>query len=111
MLGTSQVLQHITLRGIPEEKLKKPLEQAKGQKELPAYRCDTVANMLEMYLSYSTHATVSNVTTVRKPLSVNNPFPKIFNKDVGIHGEVYENDLSEMSKFFFSKKNSILIVI
>lgn len=77
-LGIRRLMQHITLRGIKEEKLKKSIENAGKQRELPAYRCDTIEEMLSMYLSYTTEATANNVTVVHSPLPVKTPFPKIF---------------------------------
>ncbi|XP_057656516.1 protein misato isoform X1 [Diorhabda carinulata] len=80
-LGIRRLMQHITLRGIKEEKLKKPMEKVGKQIELPAYRCNTIEEMLSLYLSYTTEATANNVTVVHSPLSVKTPFPKFFNNN------------------------------
>ncbi|XP_072393541.1 protein misato [Diabrotica undecimpunctata] len=90
-IGTSRLMQHITLRGIREDKLKKAQNIAGKQRELPAYRCSSVNEMLALYLSYSTDATASNVTVADDPLTVKNPFPQIFKNNVGCHGYINEN--------------------
>lgn len=66
---------------------------------MPAYRCDSIAEMMQMYISYSTHATATNVTIVHKPLGVKNPFPKFFSECVDVDGQVIENPRpQELSK-------------
>ncbi|KAG5867839.1 hypothetical protein JTB14_021234 [Gonioctena quinquepunctata] len=87
-IGKYRVMQHVTLRGIPEARLKKSPNQAQKQRELPAYRCDTIEEMMNLYLSYTSEATASNVTVVHKPLDVKNPFPKIFSRDIGQYGGI-----------------------
>nr|XP_023030368.1 protein misato [Leptinotarsa decemlineata] len=89
-IGNYRVMQHVALRGIAEERLKKPLNQAQKQRELPAYRCDSIEEMLTLFLSYTSEATASNVTVVHKPLDVRNPFPRIFNRNIGQNGCVSE---------------------
>ncbi|CAG9820461.1 unnamed protein product [Phaedon cochleariae] len=87
-IGTYRMMQHVTLRGIPEDRLKKPETKAGKQRELPAYRCRTIEEMMAMYLSYSTQATASNVTVVHKGLDVRSTFPRVFRGEVGKDGVV-----------------------
>lgn len=100
ILGTSMVMQHITLRGISEDRLKKPSSSAGKQRELPAYTSRNITDMLNMYLSYTTEATASNVTIVEKALDVRTPFPNIFGQELGITGNVSaklrENGISKL---------------
>lgn len=76
-------MQHLTLRGIEESRLK-----STKQKDLAAYRCETAKEMLEFYLSCTTYATASHVTALKKPLSTRNPFPDIFDEWIGANGNV-----------------------
>nr|CAH7759359.1 unnamed protein product [Callosobruchus chinensis] len=76
----------------------KPVEKAGAQRDLPAYRCCTVEEMFQMYLSFATDATASHVTTVNKPISVGAPFPRMFDPRMGRNGDVLPDD---------SKRNDI----
>ncbi|KAJ8968267.1 hypothetical protein NQ317_008897 [Molorchus minor] len=79
-IGSKNLMQYITLRGIKEEKLKQPPHLAKKQINLPAYACDTITEMLNLYLAYSTEYSASNVTVVCKPLNTQTPFPQMVKK-------------------------------
>ncbi|KAJ8962036.1 hypothetical protein NQ314_005818 [Rhamnusium bicolor] len=85
-IGTDKLIQYITLRGISDEKLKRP-NQTEKLRNTPAYKCDTITDMLNLYLSYATNAT-SNVTVVSKPLDVKPPYPNIFDKFINQNGYV-----------------------
>lgn len=76
-------MQHLTLRGVCQSRLKSTNQQA-----LPAYRCETVKDALEFYLACTTYATASHVTVLDKPLSTANPFPDIFDQSIGVDGNV-----------------------
>ncbi|KAI4466956.1 mitochondrial distribution regulator misato [Holotrichia oblita] len=65
-IGTDRMMQLITLRGIPEDRLKKPYDKAGTQKDLPAYRCKNVNEMLNFYMSCTTFGTATNVTNISK---------------------------------------------
>lgn len=88
-IGTNRAMQHLTIRGIPETRLKKPPNKAGNQKDMPAYKCNTVKEMMEYYLSCTTYASASNVTSVEKPLPVKTPFPDIFDEVIGQNGNIY----------------------
>ncbi|XP_043281672.1 protein misato [Venturia canescens] len=81
-------MQSIALRGIPEERLKRPLEQAKKQMAMPAYRCSTVHEMMTMFLAYSCQASAIYFTNAQAPLKIADPFPRIFNNNVHANGDV-----------------------
>lgn len=68
--------------------MKKPIQESKNQHKLPAYQCDSISEMLQMFYSYSTHATASSITVVQKPLDVRTPFPKFFSKFVHRDGNI-----------------------
>lgn len=87
-LGTDRMMQHVTLRGIPESRLKKAPNVAGKQKDMPAYKYNTISEMLSYYYSCTLYATATNVTVVEKPLPVKTPFPKIFDKVLDVDGNV-----------------------
>lgn len=86
--GTDKVIQLITLRGIAKERLKAPLQKAGKQKDVPAYKCNTVSDMLDFYLSCTTYGGINNATTIKKGLPVKTPFPRIFDNRVGVSGNI-----------------------
>ncbi|KAL3285700.1 hypothetical protein HHI36_000231 [Cryptolaemus montrouzieri] len=88
-LGTDRMIQLYTLRGISEDRLKRPSSKAGTQKDLPAYKCETIREMLEFYLSCTTFTSINNVTVVDSRLNVETPFPKIFDKFVGQKGNIF----------------------
>lgn len=81
-------MQYVTLRGISEDKLKQPPDRAQKQQNLPGYECNSITEMLNLYLSYSTYATINNVTVVHKSLDVRTPFPRIFDSSINQDGYV-----------------------
>ncbi|XP_015111222.1 protein misato [Diachasma alloeum] len=81
-------MQSVTLRGISEERLKRPLAEAKKQMGKAAYRCSTVHEMMSMYLAYSCHASATHLTTLKAGLKVSGPFPKVFGGNVHGNGDV-----------------------
>ncbi|XP_053596509.1 protein misato [Microplitis demolitor] len=78
----------LALRGVNEDRLKRPLAEAKKQMEKPAYRCSSVHEMMTMYLAYSCHASACYLTTAEAPLNVPVPFPRIFNNNVHANGDI-----------------------
>lgn len=76
------------MRGIPEERLKPPIAKAGTQKDLPAYKCDNIKDMLNLYLSCTNYATASNTTVSASGLCVKTPFPRIFDPSVGPDGNI-----------------------
>lgn len=94
-IGTNRVMQHLTISGISESKIKKPYNFAGKQKDMPAYKYNSVKEMLEYYLACTTYATASHVTAVEKPLTVKPPYPDIFDKIIGSDGNVNMNPRSD----------------
>ncbi|KOC68125.1 Protein misato [Habropoda laboriosa] len=72
-------MQSIVLRGIPEERLKRPIAHAMKQMSKPAYRCSTVHEMMMLYLACTCHASATYLSTITSPLNIKPPYPKIFN--------------------------------
>lgn len=92
-LGTDKMMQIISVRGISEDRLKRSSydDKSKKQREMPAYRCETVQDMFTFYLSCTSYCTASNVCSIVTPVSVRKPFPNIF-KDttVGVNGDILD---------------------
>ncbi|KRT83091.1 hypothetical protein AMK59_4292, partial [Oryctes borbonicus] len=87
-IGTDRMMQVITLRGIPEERLKKPFDRAGTQRDMPAYRCKNINEMLTFYMSCTTFATATSVTNISKGLIPNKPYPNFFDNKVGVSGNI-----------------------
>ncbi|CAK9805721.1 Protein misato [Anthophora quadrimaculata] len=81
-------MQSIVLRGIPEERLKRPITHAIKQMSKPAYRCSTVHEMMMLYLSCTCHASATYLSTISSPLNIKSPYPKIFNNNISETGDV-----------------------
>lgn len=103
ILGSDRVIQHITLRGIDQQRLKGPFSHGNLQKDMPAYKCETVEEMLGFYLSCTTYATASNVTVVKKPLSVKQPYPNIFDSFVGVRGNICSKERLDHTGMYMSR--------
>lgn len=90
--GTDKLLQVLTLRGIDEKRLKPPISKAGTHKDVPAYKCESVTEMINFYLSCTTYATATNTTVVSRQIPVNTPFPNIFDQRVGVNGSIIAKD-------------------
>jgi len=73
--GTSYVMQSVTARGIPANRLKRPRERAGEQLQMAAYGCDSVSHMLQLYYQCSYHGSISNAASTPLPLKTQLPFP------------------------------------
>lgn len=73
--GSSYVIQSVTARGIPAERLKRPRELAGDQLRMAAYGCDSVSHMLQLYYQCSYHGSVTNAAATPLPLKTQLPFP------------------------------------
>ena len=76
----------VSMRGIPENRLKRPLNQAKKQTEKAAYRCTSVHEMMSLYLNSACLTSAIHFTNVEKALNIQDPYPKIFNKNIQENG-------------------------
>lgn len=73
--GTSYVVQSVTARGIPAERLKRPRELAGDQLRMAAYSCDSISHMLQLYYQCTYHGSVTNAAATPLPLKTQLPFP------------------------------------
>ncbi|XP_043506654.1 protein misato [Frieseomelitta varia] len=81
-------MQSIVLRGISEERLKRPISHAMKQMSKPAYRCSTVHEMMMLYLACTCHASATYLSNISSPLYIKSPYPKIFNNNITETGDV-----------------------
>lgn len=81
-------MQSIALRGIPEERLKRPISNAMKQMSKPAYRCSTVHEMMTLYLACTCHASATYLSNVSSPLNIRPPYPRIFDNNVNENGDI-----------------------
>lgn len=80
--------QSICLRGIPEDRLKRPMQDAIKQMSMPAYKCSTVHEMMTLYLACNCHASATYLANIKTPLKIEDPYPRIFTKTVSETGEI-----------------------
>lgn len=77
-IGTDRIVQSISLRGIPLERLKRPKETAKNQMKMAAYKCSSVSEMVQLYYQCNNYASMSHVTAIESRMQIKSPFPKEF---------------------------------
>ncbi|VVC93524.1 protein misato [Leptidea sinapis] len=87
-IANDKIFQLITVKGVPESCLKAPMDQAKQQMGLAAYRCRNVKEMFELYFQANNFLSATNITICEKPLEVKTPFPNIFSEDLNKYGFV-----------------------
>ncbi|KAJ8732915.1 hypothetical protein PYW07_015514 [Mythimna separata] len=87
-IATDKLFQLITVRGVPESYLKAPLKEAKDQMNIPAYRCNNVKEMFELYFQANNFLSATNVTICEKPLEVKTPYPRFFSNELNKYGFV-----------------------
>lgn len=83
LAGDAHVTQLYVLRGVSKDRLK-----VTAQKDLPCYHCQTVEEMLDMYLRCNTFYTCNRVTAIKDRMPVCTPFPQFFDPKVDSNGDV-----------------------
>nr|XP_033328532.1 protein misato isoform X2 [Megalopta genalis] len=83
-----KTMRSIALRGVPEERLKRPMAKAMKQMSKPAYRCSSVHEMMMLYLASTSHASATYLTTISSPLIVKDPYPRFFNNNITETGDI-----------------------
>ncbi|EGI70724.1 PREDICTED: protein misato [Acromyrmex echinatior] len=81
-------MQSIALRGISEDRIKRPIHEASKQISKPAYRCSSVHEMMTLYLACTCHASATYLSNIEAPLKITLPYPKIFNNNVTKDGNI-----------------------
>lgn len=94
-LGGDRAMQLFTLRGVAETLLKKS-----KHRDLPAYKCDSIKDMLMYFLSCSTYASANQTVTVEEPMKVGKCFPEIFDNRIGRNGFVVHERSNSIGEDF-----------
>lgn len=77
-VGTDRIVQSICVRGIPKSRLKKPMESSNKQIKMPAYKCSSISEMLQLYYQCNTYSSLTHVTATESKMRVMSPFPAEF---------------------------------
>lgn len=77
-VGTDRIIQSVCVRGIPKDRLKRPIANAKLQQQMAAYRCDSTSEMLQLYFQCNNYASLSHVSASEKAVNLKAPFPMEF---------------------------------
>lgn len=97
-VGTDRIIQSISLRGIPKTRLKRPLEQAKNQMKMAAYKCGSISEMMQLFYQCNTYASLSHVSSIESRMKVKSPFPReFFDKRLAPNGFVREFQTEDVS--------------
>ncbi|KAG4074450.1 hypothetical protein HA402_015739 [Bradysia odoriphaga] len=92
-IGTDRVVQSIFVRGIPSDKLKKPLKSANQQIKMAAYQCNSVSEMLQLYFQCNNYASMSHVSNIDSGVPIKVPFPyEMFDQRVQSNGWIGDVD-------------------
>ncbi|XP_001606064.1 protein misato [Nasonia vitripennis] len=94
-IGMDNAMQSLALRGVPESRLKRPMQEAQDQMIKPAYKCSSVHEMLSLYINCSWYSTGTYLTTAEQPLKIKDPYPKIFNSNILENGDSSRNKSRE----------------
>lgn len=100
-------MQSIALRGIPEDRIKRPIHEASKQKYKPAYRCSNVHEMMMLYMACTCHASATYLTNIEAPLKITLPYPKIFNNNVTEDGNIADWPIGTSTSSFISTINRL----
>lgn len=77
-VGTDRIIQSITLRGVPKNRLKRPQETAKNQMKMAAYKCSSTSEMMQLYFQCNNYGSLSHVTAIENRMKIRSPFPREF---------------------------------
>ncbi|XP_066587453.1 protein misato [Prorops nasuta] len=87
-ISCERSMQCISLRGVPEDRLKRPLSEAKKQISKPAYKCSSVHEMMTLFLACTCRTTATYLSTIESGLKIKTPYPNIFNTNVTENGNI-----------------------
>lgn len=75
--GTERIVQTVSIRGIPEERLKNTRSPkiVERQMKMAAYKCRSVAEMLQLYFQCSNYASLAHVSALQMGMITRKPFP------------------------------------
>lgn len=92
-IGTDYVVQSAFVRGIPKNRLKKPMQSANLQMRMAAYRCDNVSEMFQLYFQCKNHASLAHVAAMPTAMATKLPFPhEMFDSKMNLDGFLADFD-------------------
>lgn len=92
-IGTDYVVQSAFIRGVPKNRLKRPMQSAKLQTRMAAYRCENVSEMLQMYFQCKNHASLAHVAAMSTAMSIKLPYPyEMFDSRTAFNGFIGDFD-------------------
>ncbi|XP_031628951.1 protein misato [Contarinia nasturtii] len=97
-VGTDRIVQSVCVRGIPENRVKntKSQKEVERQQKMAAYRCDSVAEMFQLYFQCSNYNSLSHVSAQKNAMSTKKPFPmEMFDSRLNSQGFRTEFEMSE----------------
>lgn len=100
-IGTDYVVQNVSIRGIVENRLKstKNKNVIDRQRQMAAYHCSSVSEMLQLYFQCNMHCSLSNVIAFDKGMPTKKPFPVgLFGDRYNAIGDRHEFELAEEEK-------------
>jgi Tubulin domain/Misato Segment II tubulin-like domain len=77
-IGENRIIQSVTLRGIDENRLKRPIKSARNQMKMSAYKCTSVSEMLQLYCQCNFHGSLTHASAFDTRMNILAPFPKEF---------------------------------
>lgn len=86
-IGTDYVVQSAFVRGIPKNRLKRPMQSAQLQMRMAAYRCDNISEMFQLYFQCKNHASLTHVAAMPTAFPTKLPYPsEMFNSKMTFDG-------------------------
>ena len=110
-IPTEKNYQSLTLRGVPENRLKRPVKDAIKQMAKSAYKCSTVHEMMMLFLSCSCHASATHLSNITAPLGIKHPYPKFFNNNVLKNGDIAEWPVGEGKHFIEGISSNVKFIL
>lgn len=94
-IGTDRIVQCVSVRGIDRVKNTKSQKEVERQRKMAAYRCDSVAEMFQLYFQCSNYNSLSHVSALKRPMVTKKPFPmNIFDTRLNSKGFRCEFEMS-----------------
>nr|CAD7204007.1 unnamed protein product [Timema douglasi]CAD7397703.1 unnamed protein product [Timema poppensis] len=94
-------MQSVVLRGITPNRMRNPKkEEEYTLKSNQAYTCTSIKDMLSLFLSCCSYATLSHVTVANSACRVTAPFPQIYSDYVSIDGSISDTKRFENTSVY-----------
>lgn len=109
-IGTDRIVQTCCVRGLPLDRLKRPMKDGLKQMQMAAYRCNTISEMFQLYFQCKNYSSLANCCSVKNPVTIKIPYPsEMFNKNLTFNGFYSDFELKEKQSKFFNV-NSIYFI-